>query len=165
MVWCFGKNRDHLVSLEVCCRPKMEGGLGLSNLVSKNIILATQWLWHFPLEPHSLWHQVIRSKYSLDKNGWDANTATQATHSNPWKFISQGYTTFTFLLSLEVVNGPRFNFWEDHCIGDSSFNLAFPHIYHLSSLHNSPIQNFHTVQDSTYSWDFHFFRNLNDRVL
>ena len=29
--------RDHLVSWEVCCRPKKEGGLDIDNLVPKNI--------------------------------------------------------------------------------------------------------------------------------
>ena len=36
--------RDHLVSWEVCCHPKKEGGLGLGNLVSKNIALGAKWL-------------------------------------------------------------------------------------------------------------------------
>ena len=67
------------------------------------------------------------------------------------------------MLSLQVGNGSRFNFWEDHWVGDSSFNLAFPHLYRLSSLHNSSIQNFYNMYESTYSWDFHFFINLNDR--
>ena len=71
------------MSWEVCCRHKKEGRLGLSNLVSKNITLVAKWLFRFPLEPHSSWHQVIRSKYGLDKNGWDANTATQGTLSSP----------------------------------------------------------------------------------
>ena len=85
--------------------------------MSKNTSLATKWLWHFPLEPHSLWHHVIQSKYGLDKNRWDANTATQATHLSPWIFISQGYTTFKPLLSLQVGNHSHFNFWEDHWVG------------------------------------------------
>ena len=32
--------------------PKKEGGLGLDNLVSKNITLVAKWLWRFPLECH-----------------------------------------------------------------------------------------------------------------
>ena len=61
----------------------------------------------------------------------NANTAIQATHFSPWKFTSQGYFTFKPLLSLEVGNGSRFNFWEDHWVGESSFNLAFLHFYGL----------------------------------
>ena len=73
------------------------------------------------------------------------------------------FTTFKSLLSLQVGNGSRFNFWKDHWVGDSSFKLVFPRLYRLSSLYNSLIQNFYNVQDSTYSVDFHLFQNLNDR--
>ena len=103
-------------------------------------------------------------KYGLDKNRWDTNIAAQASHFIPWKLISQGYTTIQSLLSLKVDNDSRFNFWEGHWVGDTPFILAFPHLYHLSSLHNSPIQDFYSAQDTTCSVDFHFFRNLNDRV-
>ena len=52
-------SRDHLASWEVCSCPKMGGGLGLGNLWSKSIALTAKWLWHFPLEPYNLWHQII----------------------------------------------------------------------------------------------------------
>ena len=109
----------------------------------------------------SLFLALGYQKYDLDKNRWDTNTPTQATHFNPQKFISQGYTTFRPSLSLKVCNGSRFNFWEDDWVGDSFSNLAFPRLYRLFSFHNSPIQNFYSVHESTYSQDFHFFRNLN----
>ena len=34
--------RDHLVSWEVCCKPKNKGRLGLGNIVSKNKSLAVK---------------------------------------------------------------------------------------------------------------------------
>ena len=37
-----GSKRDHLVSWEVCCKSKDDGGLGLGNLVSKNISLVAK---------------------------------------------------------------------------------------------------------------------------
>ena len=90
-------SHDHLVS---CCHKK-EYGLSLGNVVY-NIVLVAKWLWCFPLECHSWWHQVIWSKYHLDRNGWATNITAQASVSIHCKFISQGYTTFTALLSLKV---------------------------------------------------------------
>ena len=55
---------------------------------------------------------------------------------SPWKFISQGYSTFKTLLCLKVGNGSPVDFWEDHWLGDSSFSVAFPHLYRSSSLRN-----------------------------
>ena len=40
-----GNKEDNLVRWEICCKPKNEGGLGLGNLVSKNIALVAKWLW------------------------------------------------------------------------------------------------------------------------
>ena len=36
---------DHLLSWEVCCKPKNEGGLGIWNLVFENIVLVAKWFW------------------------------------------------------------------------------------------------------------------------
>lgn len=72
----YSTRHDDLVSWVVCCQSKKEGGFGLGNLVSTNVALAGKWLWHFPLEPHSLRHQVIQNKYGLEQIGWDANVVT-----------------------------------------------------------------------------------------
>ena len=156
--------RDHLVSWKVCCQSKEDGGLGLGNLVAKNISLVAKWHWRFPLETTSLWHRVIRSKYGVQQNGWDANIGIGATHASPWKFISQVYHSFSSLLSLRVGDGTRIRFWEDLWIGESSFLELFPRLYRVSSLHNAPISEFFTSQDNQLSWNFHFIRNLNYRL-
>lgn len=61
------EKRDHLVSWDLVCRPKVEGGFALGNVVSKNISMLGKWLWRYPLESYSLWHKVIRSKYRCQK--------------------------------------------------------------------------------------------------
>jgi hypothetical protein len=61
--------KDHLVNWESCCKPKAEGGLGLGNLVAKNLALVGKWLWRFPREPNSLWHRVVRSIHGIHSNG------------------------------------------------------------------------------------------------
>lgn len=46
-------SQDHLVSWEVYCKPKVEGGLGIGHMVHKNVALLGKWLWRFPLEHDS----------------------------------------------------------------------------------------------------------------
>ena len=53
--------RDHLVSWDICCKPKKQGGLVIGNLVLKIYALVAKWLWRFPLETTSLRHRVIKS--------------------------------------------------------------------------------------------------------
>ncbi|KAL5578918.1 hypothetical protein UlMin_011360 [Ulmus minor] len=67
-----GKGRS-LVRWKIVCKPKEYGGLGIGNLMPRNKALLGKWLWRFPLEQHSLWAAVIRSKYGLDRNWWDTN--------------------------------------------------------------------------------------------
>ncbi|KAL5575095.1 hypothetical protein UlMin_016794 [Ulmus minor] len=89
-----GKGRS-LVRWKTVCKPKELGGLGIGNLILRNKALLGKWLWRFPLEQHSLWAAVIRSKYGLDRNGWDTNRVTVGSFRNPWKFISQGISTLS----------------------------------------------------------------------
>lgn len=51
-----------------------EGWLGI-----KNISLIGKWLWHFPLEPHSFWRKVVRSKFGVQQNSWDADVSPPLT--------------------------------------------------------------------------------------
>ncbi|CAL9025350.1 unnamed protein product, partial [Prunus brigantina] len=70
--------KDHLVRWDLVAKFKIEGGLGVGSLMEKNEVLCAKWLWLFHLEPNSLWHLVIRSKYEVARNGWDANPLLQA---------------------------------------------------------------------------------------
>lgn len=46
-------------SYSFACAKKKSGSFG-------------EWLWRYPIEKDYLWDEVIRSKYSLCLNGWDA---------------------------------------------------------------------------------------------
>ena len=47
--------KDHLVSWDVCCKSKQDGGLEIGILVSKTVALVAKWLRPFPIETSSLW--------------------------------------------------------------------------------------------------------------
>ncbi|KAL5549263.1 hypothetical protein UlMin_004494 [Ulmus minor] len=70
-----GKGKN-LVDWKLVCSPKESGGLGIGNLLIRNKALLGKWLWRFPLEQHTLWAAVIRSKYGLNREGWDTNLVT-----------------------------------------------------------------------------------------
>ncbi|KAL5557179.1 hypothetical protein UlMin_039415 [Ulmus minor] len=63
-----GKGKS-LVDWKLVCSPKESGGLGIGNLLIRNKALLGKWLWRFPLEQHTLWAAVIRSKYGLNQEG------------------------------------------------------------------------------------------------
>ena len=84
--------RDHLISWDVVCKPKVKGGLGLGKISLKNLTLLGKWLWRYPRESTTQWHQVILSIYGTHSNGWDANILVRWSHRCPWKAIAQVYS-------------------------------------------------------------------------
>ena len=81
--------RDHFVSWDVVCNPKVKGGLGFGKISLRNLALLGKWLWRYPRESSALWHQVILSFYETHSNGWDANSIVRWSHRCPWKAIAQ----------------------------------------------------------------------------
>ena len=75
-------------------RAKTKGDLGIGRLKEKNKALLFKWLWRFPLEQEEIWGKVIKSKYGLQNNRWDAGLAIRSSYCSPWKFISSCYDEF-----------------------------------------------------------------------
>lgn len=160
---CEEEKRDHLLKWETVCRPIEEGGIGLGNVVSKNLSLLGKWLWRFPMEPDSIWHKVIKSKYGTNRNRWDALAGANASSFCPWKTISQVSSLFIPLVKLKVGNGDKILFWEDQWAAEIPFSSLFPRLFHISSVHLASISEFLVWNDDVYSWNLHFRRDLSER--
>lgn len=52
----------HLVSWQIVCQPKEQGGLGLVDLTAKNISYLGKWIWRLEHED-GLWQRLLRNKY------------------------------------------------------------------------------------------------------
>lgn len=55
--------------------------------------------------------------------------------------------------------------WEDFWRDDCPLSSYFPRLNNLSWAHKSSIQSMITSFSVSISWDFKFFRNLNDRKI
>jgi hypothetical protein len=155
-------SKGHLINWDVVSRSREKGGLGIGNLVKRNISLLGKWLWRFPIERDSLWHMVIRSKYGFQPNGWDTNQPQLISSRNPWKDISAQMNMFAPCFQLTVGSGRKVRFWEDVWLQDQPFSLTFPRIYRLSRFCNSIIESLAIPNTVPVSWNFGFRRSLND---
>ena len=115
--------RDHLVSCDAVCKPRVKGGLGFRKISLRNLALLGKWLWGYPRESTTLWHQVILSIYETHSNGWDANTLVRWSHRCPWKAIAQVFQDFSKYTRFVVGDGERIHFWEDLWWGDQPFEI------------------------------------------
>jgi hypothetical protein len=50
------------VKWKIICQPKELGGLGVANLVTKNICLLSKWLFKL-LNENGVWQQILKNKY------------------------------------------------------------------------------------------------------
>ena len=153
--------RDHLVSWDVVCNSKVKGGLGFGKISLRNLALLGKWLWRYPREGSTLWHQVILSIYGTHSNGWDANTIVRWSHRCPWKAIAQVFQDFSKYTRFVVRDGERIRFWEDLWWGDQSLGFQYPRLFRVVTDKNIPISS---ILGSThpFSWNFNLCRNLSD---
>ena len=119
------QKNDCLVNWQVISIPKAKGRLSIGNIVVQNITLIRMWLWRFPIEHNSSWHPIIKSKQRVQANGKDTiNPFHQLNYSMS---IHLSYIPpFSHMLS-SMGNGESFQFREDAWVGDSSFDVFFPH--------------------------------------
>ncbi|KAJ9680329.1 hypothetical protein PVL29_019598 [Vitis rotundifolia] len=133
--------RDHLVSWDVVCKSKANGGLGFGKIALRNVALLGKWLWRYPREGSALWHKVILSIYGSHSNGWDANTIVRWSHQCPWKAIAQVFQEFSKFTRFVVGDGERIRFWEDLWWGDQSLGSQYPRLFRVVTDKNSPISS------------------------
>ncbi|KAL5567832.1 hypothetical protein UlMin_024407 [Ulmus minor] len=127
-----GKGKS-LVDWKLVCSPKECGGLGIGNLLIRNKALLGKWLWRFPLEQHTLWAAVIKSKYGLNREGWDTNLVTVGSFRSPWKFIAQGTSNFLLNTKWVVGRGDRILFWHHAWVDSLVLKLSYPRLFRLSN--------------------------------
>ena len=68
--WEREENKFHLEKWSQVCKPKKERGLGIRPLKEMNLALLGKWPWRIGDDDHSLWKQVIFSKYDISRDGW-----------------------------------------------------------------------------------------------
>ena len=76
------RRKAHLVSWDVCCLPKMHGGLGFKQTHHMNEAFLMKMIWNLIKQPGKLWCRVLyRSEFltTLIKKGIGDNPATWQT--------------------------------------------------------------------------------------
>ncbi|GAU10752.1 hypothetical protein TSUD_425200, partial [Trifolium subterraneum] len=60
--------KPHLVSWNVCCLPKKDGGLGIKSPHQMNEAFLMKMLWNLINRPDDLWCKVLYSKYGRNND-------------------------------------------------------------------------------------------------
>ena len=137
------KRKYRLTKWNVICRPKDQGGLGITVLEIKNKCLLSKWLFKL-LNEEGVWKEIIVNKYLGDK----ALSQVQAQHTDSpfWKGIMKVKDDFFHRGKFSLGNGEQVRFWEDVWLGPRALRFEFQSLYDIvSNKHSTVADVFGTV--------------------
>ena len=105
----------HLLSWDIICTPKGEGGLGFRKARNFNNSFLMKLAWNLINNKEALWVQVMRNKYGCP---YDVILELRQLKiaSNAWRGICHVWPTFKRNLIWRLGNGLSVSFWHDHWI-------------------------------------------------
>lgn len=123
------KRKYHLVKWAAVCRPKIFGGLGVTNSKLMNVALLTKWWWRLAQNESGLWADILRAKYFPD-----GNLFKDKTKGSPfWNGIQAVRPAFSVGAHFTINNGMATRFWLDRWWGQSPLWQSHPDLYQLAT--------------------------------
>jgi hypothetical protein len=112
--------------LNIICRPKEQGGLGIEVLELKNKCLLAKWLFKI-LNEQGVWQELIKNKYLHSQTLYQV--VAKPGDSPFWKGLLKVKKIFFDRGSFEVGNGENTRFWEDKWLRDKPLAQQYPSLY------------------------------------
>ncbi|XP_063941514.1 uncharacterized protein LOC135149664 [Daucus carota subsp. sativus] len=143
----------HSVAWTKVCRPKNQGGLGISCIRARNLALLGKWCYRWEKERSRSWNCWIRSKYRCSKHEKLSELQSAKGISECLKSIKtvsehpilkDKISSRSFKWKLK--NGKSVLFWEDRWFENKILKDVFKRLYHLSNLKDI------TVHDMVDCW-------------
>ena len=146
--------------------PKEMGGLGIGNIMHKNLILLFKWWWRFSEADNSLWKRILKSVHDI--KGLKASTETfENVKEGTWAHLLRSDAETSKMRSIieegmimKIGNGNSVRFWHDRWCEVGILKRAFPRLYTISLQKNLKVSQMGEWQDDVWSWHLTWRRNL-----
>ena len=151
--------------------PKELGGLGVGNIMQKNLILLFKWWWRFSEADNTLWKRILMSVYEIKgikdlvemfskarEGTWSHMLRNDADTSKFRSIIEEG-------MIVKVGNRNSVHFWHDRWCESGLLKRAFPRLFALSLQKNLLISQIGIWNEGSWSWNLRWLRNLYDREI
>lgn len=148
--------------------PKSLGGLGVGNILHKNLMLFFKWWWKFSNCDNSLWKRIIISIYNIKglkasshtfhgvKRGvWAQLLSNDSDTSRIRDIVEEG-------MQISVGDGNSTLFWHDNWCPGGPLKASFPRLFSISRYQDALIRQMGWWLDDEWVWDFRWRRRLYD---
>ena len=106
-----------MVNWLAVCRPKEQGGLGITNSKLMNEALMLKWIWKIYQTEGTIWATIIHAKYTSNGNIF---SSSDQGGSQFWKILHKMKHLFKAGAKHYVRNGMRTMFWLDWWQGEGN---------------------------------------------
>lgn len=117
-----------MVKWESVCRPRDQGGLGVTNTHIMNDCLLVKWIWKIMQGSEDIWFKLLKAKY-MPAGGFFQSRAGDG--SQFWKGLHKVKHMFRWGSQHKVGNGRVTSFWDDYWVGDTTLRLKYPNLYDI----------------------------------
>ena len=148
--------------------PKELGGLGVGNIMHKNLILLFKWWWRYSESNNSLWKSILMSVHALkgqkasSENFRKAKEGTWSQMKKNDVVTSKIRTTIEQGMILSVGSGNTILFWHDKWCDQGPLKDAFIRLLSISTQRNSLISNMGSWHEGSWAWNLTWRRSLYD---
>lgn len=148
--------------------PKTHGGLGVGNILHKNLMLLFKWWWRYSKCDNSLWKRILRSIYNI--KGMKASTHTfQGIKEGMWVQMLKNDDVTSKIrniveesMHVRVGDGSSTLFWYDKWCAEGPLKDTFPRLFSISEQKEDLICNMGLWDDLVWTWNLRWRRRLYD---
>ena len=148
--------------------PKEMEGLGVGNILHKNLILLFKWWWRFSESDSSLWKRIIKSFHDI--NGDNASMDNfRKVRTGTWSCL-MGNDSDTVKVRAIIEEGMRLRvgenssirFWHDRWCESGVLKCIFPRLFAISIQKYSKISQMGEWNGNSWVWSLQWRRLLFD---
>ena len=146
--------------------PREMGGLGVGNMLHKNLILLFKWWWRYSEANNTLWKQIVQSVHDI--NGVKASTETfNKVKTGTWSSMMNNDSETVRIRSiieegiiLKVGDGSSILFWHDRWYEAGVFKILFPRLFAISLQKQALISQMGEWIGNSWAWRLQWRREL-----
>lgn len=148
--------------------PKQLGGLGVGNILHKNLVLLFKWWCRFSEGDCTLWKRILRSIYDIKSLKASSDSFARVNIGLLGQLLSNEQDTKRIKeiveegMQVSVGDGNSTLFWHDRWVSAGPLMVSFPRLFSISLQGEAVISQMGVWSDGVWVWNFCWRRRLFD---